>query len=774
MTDPVTISPGPSLNPGLDYAALKKEGTTLVQEWSGAIWTDYNESDPGVTILEQLCYALTELSYRAEFPLKDQLIDPRTGRIDAAAQALYPPEAIFPVNPLTPDDYRKLILDRVPGLANAWFEPMSEAEADGLNGLYRIWLYRAESHTTPVDEAGGEGEAAETGRHHHHRHHHHHHHHGKIFEHVWRAYNAHRAVCEDAGVVGFLEPVDTVVHADVAVAADASAADVLAGILFNVGLLLAPEPKRHSLQQALAGGLTPSEILTGPLLLDGLVDDDELKPRASAIPVQDIVRAITGTKGVRSAGNVAVALRPDGVRYSAGDSVPVPPGGILKLDTQPAQRSGEYAIRIIRNGVACHPDADEVNAALDALWSEQRHRYDVAAEYAETLALPQGQFRDLRPYFSIQNQFPNVYGINSFGLPLEASAQRKALARQLKGYLLAFEQLMADFFAQISRVRDLYSVNFERLHTYFFQYLTDSVPDVGPLLKRGHRDGDGYLKGLTVLVHSQDRTTARRNRFLDVLLALYAEAPGESGLDGMALIRAKRALLVNMVDSTARRGAGFDYLARARPANIAGMLIKSRIELGMPPFGGYGDEDDPQAGEEPHSENEGAESVGGSRHRGPGHGALYVVEHILLRYGARRADREDDEEMPGDDHRHHHHHHRHHNHHHHDYDFPYSMTITAVLFAGRRGQDTQSFVARAMETVRTNTPAHVMLEFSVVGHADLHRFERLYRRWRRALRAYAAHVHPGGGWDHRHHRSRWLRATSRQLREFLEHHRLVV
>ena len=139
MIEPVTIPPGPPLNPGLDYAVLKKEGTTLVQEWSGAIWTDYNESDPGVTILEQLCYALTELSYRAEFPLKDQLIDPRTGRIDPAAQALYPPEAIFPVNPVTPDDYRKLILDRVPALANAWFEPMSAAET-GLNGLYRIWL----------------------------------------------------------------------------------------------------------------------------------------------------------------------------------------------------------------------------------------------------------------------------------------------------------------------------------------------------------------------------------------------------------------------------------------------------------------------------------------------------------------------------------------------------------------------------------------------------------------------------------------------------------
>jgi hypothetical protein len=99
------------------------------------------------------------------------------------------------------------------------------------------------------------------------------------------------------------------------------------------------------------------------------------------------------------------------------------------------------------------------------------------------------------------------------------------------------------------------------------------------------------------------------------------------------------------------------------------------------------------------------------------------------------------------------------------------MTITAVLFPGRRGETTQGFIADAMEVVRANTPAHVMVEFCILGHADLHRFERLYMRWRRALRAFATHADPG--WDHRHRRSRWLRATSRQLREFLEHQRLA-
>ena len=101
------------------------------------------------------------------------------------------------------------------------------------------------------------------------------------------------------------------------------------------------------------------------------------------------------------------------------------------------------------------------------------------------------------------------------------------------------------------------------------------------------------------------------------------------------------------------------------------------------------------------------------------------------------------------------------------------MTITAVLFPGRRRQDTQGLIADAMEVVRANSPAHVMVEFCVLGHADLHRFERLYLRWRRALRAFATHAEPGDGWDHRHRRSRWLRVTSRQLREFLEHQRLA-
>ena len=58
---------------------VPNEGIELVQALSANNWTDYNLHDPGVTILEQLCFALTELGYRAGFPVKDQLAETNQG-----------------------------------------------------------------------------------------------------------------------------------------------------------------------------------------------------------------------------------------------------------------------------------------------------------------------------------------------------------------------------------------------------------------------------------------------------------------------------------------------------------------------------------------------------------------------------------------------------------------------------------------------------------------------------------------------------------------------
>ena len=64
----------------------------LAQTLSGHAWTDYNLHDPGVTMLEQLCYALTDLVYRADFPVADHLRAPRSSGIRYAEMSLHPPQ----------------------------------------------------------------------------------------------------------------------------------------------------------------------------------------------------------------------------------------------------------------------------------------------------------------------------------------------------------------------------------------------------------------------------------------------------------------------------------------------------------------------------------------------------------------------------------------------------------------------------------------------------------------------------------------------------------
>ena len=70
---------------GVGFQSLRALGIEATQLASGKVWTDYNLHDPGVTILEQLCYALTELAYRADLPVADQLCGPDGDRFPAAA-----------------------------------------------------------------------------------------------------------------------------------------------------------------------------------------------------------------------------------------------------------------------------------------------------------------------------------------------------------------------------------------------------------------------------------------------------------------------------------------------------------------------------------------------------------------------------------------------------------------------------------------------------------------------------------------------------------------
>ncbi|HEY2726492.1 MAG TPA: hypothetical protein VGI61_04930, partial [Parafilimonas sp.] len=126
MPESISLIKTNPLLPAEDYVALRKQGFKYIEQTGSGIWTDYNNSDPGITILEAVCYAITDLAYRTGFEIKD-LLAPEKLTGDTWKQIFYTAKQILHNNPLTINDYRKLIID-IKGVRNAWIEMSKDYE----------------------------------------------------------------------------------------------------------------------------------------------------------------------------------------------------------------------------------------------------------------------------------------------------------------------------------------------------------------------------------------------------------------------------------------------------------------------------------------------------------------------------------------------------------------------------------------------------------------------------------------------------------------------
>ncbi|PSR12308.1 MAG: hypothetical protein DA408_06840 [Bacteroidetes bacterium] len=118
MNEPsITLLKNPDLPLAEDYARLRAAGLAAIEELGNAQWTDYNVHDPGITLLEALTYALTEIGYRTGFDIADILTE--TSGYISFRQALFTARKILTNNPLTVNDFRKTLID-LPLVANGW------------------------------------------------------------------------------------------------------------------------------------------------------------------------------------------------------------------------------------------------------------------------------------------------------------------------------------------------------------------------------------------------------------------------------------------------------------------------------------------------------------------------------------------------------------------------------------------------------------------------------------------------------------------------------
>ncbi|HJT74726.1 MAG TPA: hypothetical protein VJ720_11920 [Chitinophaga sp.] len=489
----------------LDYATLRARALTRIQELSGHVWTDYNLHDPGITILEQLCFAITDLAYKTDFPINEILAGPN-GQINRNAHAFYSKAQMLCSGPVTADDFRKLVLDRVPGVENLWIEPVRSYYIPGAGeGVYRVYVQPQEAPGSNISQHSPEGE--------------------KLLQDVRSILIKHRNLGENFEEISILEPQPVYIRAAIMIDEQYPVKETLAHVFNAIEHVIYPPVRFLSEAELLDAGYTTEDIYSGPLLSGGFIPDGDLKPRRQLLDPSELVRSISQTTGVLQV--KYLYLSSDGQQY----------------DNRPIRiKDGYYPhidISHAGNDIGIYSDQFEQHAKDAVFWAmyqklrEIRKRRFTGQQRGLADHSLQASYRDVTHYHSLQYFFPQIYNIGADGVSEHAPAERKAQAKQLKAYLLLFEQLLANYLSQLGGLDGFFSpeINVIPPQTYFFQALYE-VPHVKDLLS-AYTSGtqhweafmadkdNGYMNALRRAIEDDALYQQRKLRTLDHLLARF-------------------------------------------------------------------------------------------------------------------------------------------------------------------------------------------------------------------------------------------------------------
>lgn len=514
-----------SFPPWLNFDKLRSEGIDHIAKLSGNIWTDHNVHDPGITILEMLCYALMDLGYRTSLPPID-LFAQDPDKVNA--KDFFTGAEILSNNPLTILDYRRMLID-IPGVRNAWLEVddwLNGKDAQGtyvldedrdpcnllqnrsdnkytyysfLNGLYHVYV-ELEDNTAAQKE--------------------------DIKDKIKKALLSHRNLCEDFIDLVVLCKQEIGICATIELEQSADAEKVYQQIIERLTVFFSPSPKFYTIQALLNKGRTIEEIHAGrPYDIQeshGFVDVDELESikLKKEIHLSDVYQVILEVKGV-------VAVRNLTLRDCKGKGCtdPLEDGTwLFKLfrDHVPQFNPACSGLTFIKNGVPAPVNTEKHKAYFSLGFSATAKAvYPKSSPYLD-LALPKGIYRsDLDSYYSIQNEFPQVYKIGNGQLLSDTPAERRAMALQLKGFLLFFDHLLANYVTQLKSVRSLLSLSQEANDdgdTSSSSNLS-TVPDLNLLVRFSKEQlAESGLHAGSILAYPADR-----NKLLQLLAAEEVE-----------------------------------------------------------------------------------------------------------------------------------------------------------------------------------------------------------------------------------------------------------
>lgn len=611
--DTYTNQPDP-----LDYDQLKAYGLEYIRSIANQQWTDFNLHDPGVTILEALCFSLTDLAYRTRFCMAD-LLTKKGKNHPQLSGTLFPAHQILSHEPITANDYRKYLLETVPRIRNVWvdttprtvFMPEIGTEKERFVNIKGRYRFNIELEGNPYvlgnsklqtiishDEKWRFLESF-----------------GKNFKDAYKNYIRnfylkHRNLCEDFEEVRILEPVHIGIHAEIETEKKANLQQLMEEITKRVGDYFSPSLKFHTLAELVQKGKTPEEIYQGPLPRIGFIDPQELEQhkKKESIHVSDILNILMKINGVVSVKRLYFLVDEDDLEPKSRSNPNIGTIGVYDnchevhlnnkdcvfcLSAFDDNSSPKNEIYFIRNGFTFSP-----------------HNLEYGKLSKETIALPdkniqcefpipEGCNRNTTTYYSFQHLFPKSYRMGIERIPESASNLRKAERLQLKAYLTFFDQLIADYLEQLGSIERYFSITPNSGDapidpTYFFHELNEEeIVDIkqvsNPLAKKDPLMVDQRMPDLDRRSRILDHLLARFNdAFVDYSLFAYLNNPksidiSNGFINTMEEIEDKKRLLRNYPTLSSTRSRAIDYTEDIT-LNGAERMILAQLGVNNPKY----------------------------------------------------------------------------------------------------------------------------------------------------------------------------------------------
>ncbi len=529
-----------------NFQELKKEGLDFIQKYGSSDWTNLNQSDPGVTILDQLCYALTELGYCGDFPIEDILTNSK-GHIDFKNQ-FYLPYEILTTAPVTITDYKRIIIDNFPEVYNVLLIPIKSST--NIGNTYNVFLYLNPQITRRK----------------------------QINNVIWSVYsflNDNRNLNEFFALPQILEKVPVLLQGRLEIESPDEFGKIANRIQEKLTECIFPRVIQYGYDKLKNDGASSDSIFNGPQLKNGWITVDQFSGKKDEVNTLEIGDLLSSVEGVKSISKIKFIEQSQGhfELFEPLDDISATPSQIIKFEFVKSINNG--VLQCFWKGanlVETHfPEGFKPTAKL----TENINNINEFSAVKIKPELPIGKYRDIEDYYSIQNTFPEIYGIGLDAKIENAPEYQVAQSRQLMGYLTLFDQILANQFSQLANIDNVFSftnamkrdefdqkpINNTESSTvsypdeyldlspnYYYQPLY-KVPNIRPILKQNesfnfedkiedakkreknswkaykHDPYNPYIKGLRDFIDDEQVNVSRRNEVLDHLLARHGESP---------------------------------------------------------------------------------------------------------------------------------------------------------------------------------------------------------------------------------------------------------